>query len=54
MNDDLKTIWKKRLWPNFKVLSQHLPGETEENTENLSQGSWSRGRELISIGEPLS
>jgi hypothetical protein len=26
-------------WPNFKVLSQHSPGGTEENHEHLSRDS---------------
>jgi hypothetical protein len=30
----------------FKVLSQHLPGGTEENHRNLIQGSWSPGLDL--------
>jgi len=37
---------RKRPWPNFKVLSQHLPGETEENHENLSHDSRSQDRDL--------
>jgi hypothetical protein len=35
-------VWK-RSWPNFKVLSGHSPGGTEENHENLSQDSRSQG-----------
>jgi hypothetical protein len=38
-----KQFGRKRLWPNFKVLSRHSPGGTEENHENLNQDS--RGRE---------
>jgi hypothetical protein len=30
-----KGFGRKRLWPNFKVLYWHLPGETEENHENF-------------------
>jgi hypothetical protein len=30
----------------FQVLSWHLPGETEDNHENLSQNSPSPGRDL--------
>jgi hypothetical protein len=26
-----KGCGRKRLWPNFKVLSQHLPGGAEES-----------------------
>jgi hypothetical protein len=39
--------WKgfgtKRSWPNFKVLSRHSRGETEENQGNLNQDSRSPG-----------
>jgi hypothetical protein len=35
----------KQLWLN-QVLSQHLPGETEENYENLSQDSQSQEEDL--------
>jgi hypothetical protein len=31
---------------NFKALSWHLPGGTEENHENLRQGIWSPGRDM--------
>jgi hypothetical protein len=37
-----KGFGSKRLWPNFKVLSQHLTG-TEENHKNLNQDSRSPG-----------
>jgi hypothetical protein len=30
-----KGFGRKQSWPNFKVLSQHLPGRTEENHEKL-------------------
>jgi hypothetical protein len=30
----------------FKALSWHMPGRTEENHENLSQDSLSPGRDL--------
>jgi hypothetical protein len=33
MNDELERIWKEAAVPSFKVLSQHLLGETEENHE---------------------
>jgi hypothetical protein len=33
----------KRSWSEYKVLSQQLPGETEENRRNLSQDSRSSG-----------
>jgi hypothetical protein len=45
VNDELERTWNEVTWPNFKVLSRHLPGETEEN-HNLSQGSRSPGRDL--------
>jgi len=32
----------------FKVLSQHLPGQTEENLEILSQDSRSHGQDTNS------
>jgi hypothetical protein len=28
-------MWKKWSWPNFKVLSRHFPGGTDENHKNL-------------------
>jgi hypothetical protein len=34
VNYELKRMWKKRSWRNFEVLSQDLPGGTEENHEN--------------------
>jgi hypothetical protein len=44
------TNWKgfgrKRLWPNFKILSWHSPGGTEKNHENLSHDSQYPGRDL--------
>jgi hypothetical protein len=30
---------RKRSWPNFKVLSQHFPADTEENHEKHQSGS---------------
>jgi hypothetical protein len=42
--------WKgcgsKRPWPNFKVISRHLSGGTEENHKTLSQNGRSPGRDL--------
>jgi hypothetical protein len=29
-----KGFWMKQSWPNFKVLSRHSSGETEENHES--------------------
>jgi hypothetical protein len=40
-----KGFGRKRLWPNLKVLSQHLPGRTEENREK-PKSSQSPNREL--------
>jgi hypothetical protein len=37
---------RKRSRHNFKVLSKHSPGVTEENHENLNQDSRSPGRDL--------
>jgi hypothetical protein len=34
---------RKRSWPNFKVLSRHLPGGTDETHRNLNQDSRSSG-----------
>jgi hypothetical protein len=42
----MKRCGRKRPWPNFKVLSQHLPGGTEKNHKNPHQYSHSPGREL--------
>jgi hypothetical protein len=33
-------------WPNFKVLSRHSPGETEESHEKFNQDTRSPGRDL--------
>jgi hypothetical protein len=38
VNDKLKRMWKE-IVAYFKVLSQHLPGGTEKNHENLNQDS---------------
>jgi hypothetical protein len=46
-----KGFGRKRPWPNFKVLSHHSPGGTEENCENLSQDSRSPSRDL-NLGLP--
>jgi hypothetical protein len=37
---------RKGSWLNFKVLSRHSPGGTEEIYENLSQDNQSLGRDL--------
>jgi hypothetical protein len=36
---ELERCRRKWAWLNFKILSQHLPGGTEAEHENLSQGS---------------
>jgi hypothetical protein len=41
-----KLFGKKRLWPSFKAISRNLPGETEENHQNLSKYSRPPGRDL--------
>jgi hypothetical protein len=33
MNDELKRTWKESGRGLIEVLSQHVPGETEENDE---------------------
>jgi hypothetical protein len=38
-----KGFSRKRSWPSLKVLSQHKPGETEANHENLNQDILSPG-----------
>jgi hypothetical protein len=37
LNDELESIWKDAVVAEFKELSLHLPGGTEENQKNLSQ-----------------
>jgi hypothetical protein len=37
---------RKRSWPNFKVLSRHSSGESEENHGNFSQDSRYTRRDL--------
>jgi hypothetical protein len=46
-----KRFGMKRSWFNFKVLSQHLPGETEENHGNRNQESQYLGR-VLNLGPP--
>jgi hypothetical protein len=36
----------KRSWPNFKVLSRHSTEGMRKTTKNLSQDSFSTGRNL--------
>jgi hypothetical protein len=40
----IKGCLRKLSWPNFKAISRHSPGGTEENGENLSQDCRSAGR----------
>jgi hypothetical protein len=41
-----KGFGRKLLWPDFKVLSQHSRGGTEENHKTRSQYRRSPGRDL--------
>jgi hypothetical protein len=41
-----KGFGKKQLWPNFKVLNQHLPGGNEEDHKDLNQDSRSLGSRI--------
>jgi hypothetical protein len=36
VNDELENIWKETAVANFKVLSRHLPGVSEEKHENVT------------------
>jgi hypothetical protein len=45
---NLKRFGKKWSWPNFEVLSRHLPGGTEENSENFNQDNRSPGPKIES------
>jgi hypothetical protein len=38
MNNKLEGIWKEAVMAQFKVLSHHLPGGTEENQEKPMSG----------------
>jgi hypothetical protein len=40
---------RQRKWPNFKLISQCLPGGTEKDHENFSQDRQSSGRGLKTI-----
>jgi hypothetical protein len=35
MNNELKAIWKEAVLDEFKALSWHLPGGTQEDHRNL-------------------
>jgi hypothetical protein len=48
-----KGFGRKRSWPNFKILSQHLPGGTEENYEKPQSG-WSVAGADISTQDILN
>jgi hypothetical protein len=43
MNDELEWMWKIAFVAQFKMLSQQLPGGTEESHDNLSLDSRSLG-----------
>jgi hypothetical protein len=45
VNNKLETMWKFS-WPNFKLLSRYLSGQTEENHEKLFYDSRSPGLDL--------
>jgi hypothetical protein len=38
MNNNLERIWKEAVLAQFKVLSRHLPGSTEENHKEPQSG----------------
>jgi hypothetical protein len=46
VSNELERMWKEAVMASFKVLSRHFPGGTAETTKNLSQDSWSLGRDL--------
>jgi hypothetical protein len=37
VNNDWENVWKEAIVISFKVLSQHMAGESDENHKNLSQ-----------------
>jgi hypothetical protein len=37
MINERESVWKKAVMAWFKVLSQHLPGRTNEYDENVNQ-----------------
>jgi hypothetical protein len=39
VNDELGRIWKEAVHGLIKILSQNLPGGTEENCKNLGEDS---------------
>jgi hypothetical protein len=46
MNNELERVWMEVVVVYFMVISQHLPGSTEEHHKPLSQDSQSLGRDL--------
>jgi hypothetical protein len=38
VNNELERMWKEAVMAKFKVLSQHLPGRTEENHKKPQSG----------------
>jgi hypothetical protein len=46
MNVEVERVWKEAAIAIVKVLSRHLPGDTDENHENSSQDSRSLGRDM--------
>lgn len=35
VNEELENTWKESVTAQFEVLTQHMPGDTEENHENI-------------------
>jgi hypothetical protein len=40
MNNELERMWQEAVIAHFKVLSQNLPQETEENHKNTVRKVW--------------
>jgi hypothetical protein len=38
VNKELERMWKEAVVAQFKVLTRHLPGRTEEKTRKISVG----------------
>lgn len=49
MNNESKRAWKEELVVYFKVPSQHLSGQPEENRRSLGQDSQSKDRVFNSV-----
>jgi hypothetical protein len=46
VNDELENMLKEAVVVYFKALSQHFPGGTEENHENVSNDSRFPGQDF--------